>query len=417
MTRTISVVLVTFVVLVGIMSPVTLAQFKQMSFSLNIAAPIFNPFAIGTDRVGFTYASFFYVADGTQTGTRQISQVVDFAIPGPLGYVYYTRYSEWNYFNPQTNAITNIFTGPPAHYSYYGNPLFSTSKKTYARWSIYINAMFWSYDPVANNTGEIKTERSYNYANIYALESVLYKDELVVRYDLKPPYAANTNDSGLPTNLYAAPHLGYLYFAYTRNSKTGWTTGNELWRTDLNSYKMVADINAGPGSSNPRYFCDVAGVGLFFFANPTKNTTKVSLYWSDGSSKFKRMSRHEISDFLTNKIPIVSVGNHAVYIVNNMLWTTDGTAAGTAPLMKVTSSDLATTQRLAYFVSSSANHGVELYQTDGTPAGTTRVPYETISGAGSSQPQDLATTESGDLLFTAFTSNGSREVFKYTPTA
>jgi len=409
-----SLFFVASLLIIGLLGQTAHAQLKQMSYSLSATEAVSKPFAIGANRVGFTYGTYsasFYVADGTPTGTRAITEVAMTAMPGPLGYVYFGHYSEWNYYNPATEAITNIITFPAGHYSYSGYPVLSSTKKNYALWSIYLSATLRSYNPTTNET---KIERQYSYSNYPVFEWIIYKDELVDRYDLKPPNAANTTDAGLPSNLYAAPHLGYIYFGYTRNATTG-SSGNELWRTNLKGYKLVADINPGAGSSNPRYFCDVAGVGLFFFANPTKNTTKVTLYWSDGNSKFKRMSRFEINNFLTNKIPIVSVGARAVFIVNNQLWSSDGTAAGTIQLAAVSSNELVSTQSLAFFTATSADHGDELYQTDGTVEGTVRVAAETVPGAGSSTPRGLAATSSGDVLFSASTSTGI-EVFKYTPT-
>jgi len=359
--------------------------------------------SVGGDLVVYLDNNMLWRADGTPEGTRPIiGGYQRDVIVGPLPYVFSSI--GWNYYNAENDTVGGL-----------GNNvlqiIISSSTKNYGYrqegFKSEETGIFLSFNPTTKEIKEERRDRTYN----GPFEPIVYKDELVLRRDL---YAA----VGIPlksykTNPYVAPHLGYIYFSFNHPAKGA---GFELWRTDLNNSKMVADVNAGAGSSNPRYYCDVPGKGLFFFANPTKNTTKISLYLTNGNSGYKTMGRFET----TSVIPIVRVKNRAVFIIRDAsngltLWATNGTAAGTIPLMAVTSDEVVSNTKLAFFSAKSQTYGIELYMTDGTVAGTKRVPYETRRGAGNTSPRQMSITPEGNVVFIADTPEKRLQVFKYIP--
>ena len=100
-----------------------------------------------------------------------------------------------------------------------------------------------------------------------------------------------------------------------------------------------------------------------------------------------------------------------------VLYRSDGTARGTTALGEVGTNDLGfdspppsvAAGRFLYFVSADAEHGQELWRTDGTAAGTLEV-ADLFPGAGSSAPLDL--TADGDrLFFTADDGEHGRELW------
>jgi ELWxxDGT repeat protein len=105
------------------------------------------------------------------------------------------------------------------------------------------------------------------------------------------------------------------------------------------------------------------------------------------------------------------------YAGSYVLYRSDGTAKGTTSLGEVGTNDLgfyfpppsAIAGPFLYFVSSDAEHGQELWRTDGTPAGTVPV-ADLFPGSGSSAPLDL--TPAGDrLFFTADDGEHGRELW------
>jgi ELWxxDGT repeat protein len=110
-------------------------------------------------------------------------------------------------------------------------------------------------------------------------------------------------------------------------------TGEELWLNSGNITKLVADINPGPGWSNPENLTTVGGT-LFFAAYDDTN--------------------------------------------GYQLWKTDGTAAGTVRLTNFTPSNnvpfgFVNANGTLFFEANDGTHGLQLWKSDGTVAGTTMV--------------------------------------------
>ncbi|MFH1115173.1 MAG: ELWxxDGT repeat protein [Pseudomonadota bacterium] len=176
---------------------------------------------------------------------------------------------------------------------------------------------------------------------------------------------------------YAVAMGGVLYFAYDDGGN-----GTELWRsngTAAGTY-MVADINSGSHGSDPTELTVFDGV-LYFAA-------------TDGNS----------------------ASDHAVE-----LWRSDGTAAGTYMVADIypgnkhsDPGNFFEANGVLYFTASDGNsaadHGRELWRTDGTEAGTTMV-TDINPGNADSDPDDFAEL-GGTLYFSADDGTNGRELWR-----
>ena len=196
--------------------------------------------------------------------------------------------------------------------------------------------------------------------------------------------------------------------------------GNELWRSDGTTAgtALFMDIHSGPLSGSPQ-FLTVLGNKLLFSANDGVNGAE--LWISDGTVPGTMMLK-DINPGLNligpeNSCPrALSVFNGAVYFgasndyFNNCstpdyLWQTDGTAAGTIPLLGTGTSAGARTPgfftavaNALYFAALDSSCCWELLRSDGTIAGTVVVKD---NGSGlSSRPEHL-TVLNGKLYFYA----------------
>jgi ELWxxDGT repeat protein len=156
---------------------------------------------------------------------------------------------------------------------------------------------------------------------------------------------------------------GTLYFGANDG-----THGTELWKSDgtSNGTVLVADIQPGSGSSSPADLTAMSGT-LFFRAN-------------DGSHGWE-------------------------------LWKSDGTATGTVLVKDINPgssspnysgslpSDLTGAGGTLFFEANDGIHGRELWESDGTAAGTVLV-KDINPGIGNSDPESL-TVAGGHLFFSA----------------
>src|ERR1051325_7394382 len=227
--------------------------------------------------------------------------------------------------------------------------------------------------------------------------------------------------------------------------------GRELWFTDGTAAgtRIVKDINPGSAGSFPSSLT-IFGGSVYFFTTgglwktdgTDAGTVKVasvsgrglaaagSQLFFDGFSRAAGVEpwvsdgteagTHQIADILPGPngstdsiypITYVPIGNRALFLAKDgvhgrELWVTDGTAAGThmvhdflpgpkgawdfgVPFIKVLNGR-------AYFAASDGAHGDELWVSDGTESGTSRV-LDSASGSGFSYP--FALTLSGAKLF------------------
>lgn len=233
------------------------------------------------------------------------------------------------------------------------------------------------------------------------------------------------------------------------------TNGRELWTSDgtAGGTRMVLDLNPGAASSFPANF-SVLGNSVYFVAagglwktdGTAAGTVKVSSVparfltvagaqlffegstgstnwepWvSDGTAAGTRM----VADIIPGtKGSMASpygpsgftpVGNQVLFLANDdvhgrELWISDGTSAGTRMTRDLVpgavgmwdESDLyiGASGNRAWFAARDAEHGEELWVTDGTEAGTALF-LDLVPGQGSSEPFAFAAAN-GKLFFTA----------------
>src|SRR5215468_7561063 len=109
-------------------------------------------------------------------------------------------------------------------------------------------------------------------------------------------------------------------------------TGEELWLNSGNITKLVADINPGPGWSNPENLTTVGGT-LFFTAYD--DTNGYQLWKTDGSTagtvrltNFAPSSQDQFSGFVNANGTLFFEANDGTH--GWQLWKSDGTVARTA---------------------------------------------------------------------------------------
>lgn len=265
---------------------------------------------------------------------------------------------------------------------------------------------------------------------------------------LTPPGAVVTSDE-----LVAAG--SQVYFSLSTA-----TTGEEPWVSDgtLAGTHLVA--NLAPGNSRPQQFLAIPdGTGVYFFtAQPT-----VRLWRSDGSSAntreiaagtawtvpplqtlaagpagifVKTNSELWVSDGSGSPATLVGQGFSFVYSATALpshfvfrigathvsgsseIWSTDGTMAGTSRLVAASAPglvgqipDVRIEQRggLAYFTAYDPQHGEEPWVTDGTAAGT-RILADVLPGALSSSPRSFRRV-GNQIFFPAYRSDVHEELF------
>jgi ELWxxDGT repeat protein/cysteine-rich repeat protein len=265
-----------------------------------------------------------------------------------------------------------------------------------------------------------------------------------------------------PTEL--TPLLGEAVFAARTDA-----AGTELWRTDATGVGtlLVRDILPGPGDSSPAEFVALGGT-VFFRAN---DGTGSELWRTDGTPAGTIRVR-DIAVGGSSTPELLKASNGLLYFRANdgvhgqELWRSDGTAAGTQLVRDINpagdsaprgltplggallfSADDGTGRRLwrtdgnttspiwpdaglppewapawllpfagkVFFTAGDAEHGVELFASDGTPAGTTLV-QDMAPGPTSSAPAQL-TAAGGRLYLNADTPGLGREPWRSDGTA
>ncbi len=222
--------------------------------------------------------------------------------------------------------------------------------------------------------------------------------------------------------------------------------GIELWKSDgtADGTTIVKDIYPGAGSSDPSYLTNVDGT-LYFSATDADHGTE--LWKSDGTADGTRL----VSDIypgstsnwygtqLNSSSPfnLTAVGDELYFTAGDAdhgqeLWKSDGTADGTVLVADVQPGGGSSGQRSLtdvggelYFNAYGDGHGYELWKSDGTALGTTLVKdiypgttYDWYTGQqdqNSGYPSNL-TDVGGTLYFAATDANGT-ELWKSDGTA
>ncbi len=217
---------------------------------------------------------------------------------------------------------------------------------------------------------------------------------------------------------------GLVYFTAITNGQTGFSSGNELWRTDgteAGTLRVGGQVGGGLdnrfgnlgafGSSllyetitnyaNSRYFiADPSGGPATLLYDVSANIAGISL---SGGSSIKQISAgHAL-------IASAFFGSGSQTGNIRLLLGTDGTAAGTAPLGRfIALSNAAGPTDTPYFAAlpngralfqaDNGTTGLELWHTDGTPAGTALV-ADATPGAGSTVFGRMSILDNGTAAF------------------
>ena len=219
--------------------------------------------------------------------------------------------------------------------------------------------------------------------------------------------------------------------------------GTELWQSDgtVSGTVLVKDIYSGssydydtysyaPNSSNPQDLKDVGGV-LFFIADD--GTHGEELWRSDGTSSGTGLVKdiESGSEGNLSYYPGLTVVDDTLFfsasdgVYGRELWKSDGTEAGTVLVKDIhTGSDsygdpnnsypfyMQAVNGTLYFSAYTSAAGRELWQSDGTAAGTVQMADVALGSTGSF-PDDFVSVN-GHLMFSA--SDGSeRELWTWNP--
>jgi large repetitive protein len=201
--------------------------------------------------------------------------------------------------------------------------------------------------------------------------------------------------------------------------------GGELWRSGgtPESTGLLADLNTSDvGGSAPTSLA-AAGGKLYFIADDGLHGPE--LWTSDGTDAGTVL----VHEFFPGGGPTsrsslsaaAEVDGKLVFLLHlgppdnsDSLWRTDGTETGTfrlGPDVRIERpAELRAVGNQVFFVASDADHGKELWATDGATEGT-RLVKDLEPGDASSSPADL-TAFRGKLYFTAFTADTGRELWQ-----
>ncbi|MBN1890055.1 MAG: right-handed parallel beta-helix repeat-containing protein [Thermoflexales bacterium] len=231
-------------------------------------------------------------------------------------------------------------------------------------------------------------------------------------------------DSSRPSDLLALN--GSLFF--TADDKVH---GRELWKSDGTAAGTeVLDIDPGSASSSPHNLIRVGNV-LFFLTGYSPDTVRLwrSAGMAAGTVMLAVVPQSTYTDpGCSSYSPALIDVNGTLFFANDdgshglELWKSDGTAAGTVQLIDINPgsgascpSYLAEVNGVLFFTANDGVHGPELWKSDGSAAGTVQVADITPGSAGSF-PRELAKV--GDVLFfTADDGVHGRELWRSDGTA
>ncbi|QSQ25700.1 HYR domain-containing protein [Pyxidicoccus parkwayensis] len=222
--------------------------------------------------------------------------------------------------------------------------------------------------------------------------------------------------SAAPSNLTAAETK--LYFTATDE-----TAGTELWRSDGTSSGTVRVRNIGPGATGSSTD-ELAFVGGKLFFNASDGSTVGNELWMVDDTGGARLVRDIAATASTDSYPsgFTDLGGTVYFRADDgthgvELWRTNGTQAGTRMVKDIhlnqgdaAPGGLTVVGGALYFTATDGVSGFELWKSDGTEAGTVRI-KDIRPGTDSSFPDSL-TAVGGTLYFTADDGASGRELWK-----
>ncbi|MCR9243695.1 MAG: hypothetical protein NXI31_01600 [bacterium] len=190
------------------------------------------------------------------------------------------------------------------------------------------------------------------------------------------------------------------------------THGIEPWVTDGTAAgtQMIADVVPGPGGmSNGTAQLAAIGGNRFVFSARINQTWEIWVSDLTAAGTFSIAQTAATNTWSPRYM--TSVGNFAIFqartqTIDQATWVSDGTASGTFSLGVRSEGAFQAAGNVAYFRGWDPATGFELWQTDGTLAGTGLV-IDLLPGGGgaSSSPWFLGSLQ-GDVLFFANSPNG-----------
>jgi ELWxxDGT repeat protein len=217
-------------------------------------------------------------------------------------------------------------------------------------------------------------------------------------------------NSSVPQNLTA--FNGLLYF-----SANDGIHGRELWQSNGTAAgtTLVADINPGGGGSNPGSLT-VVGNELFFEANDGVHGTEL---WETNGTTAGTIMVKDINPGSATRYgaTLIGLGGSLLFTADDgahgmELWRSDGTTAGTvmvkdinignAGSLSTTTPTFAVAGGRLFFAADDGTHGRELWESDGTEAGT-RLVMDINPGLSAAFPDSgqVITSVNGSLFFSA----------------
>ena len=386
--------------------------------------------------------SQFWVTDGTETGTVQLtnspggygSGISAYSLTGVGGEMFFLDISTtpsvlWKSDGTETNTVT---VQDPA-----GQSLNDKSFLTELNEQLFFSARrgsneasLWRVDSngpveVANQFPSASGE-SYRIRDFFAFKSKLFFSVSVGNYwgnelwvsdgsasgtkrivNINDTTDKSVSDYGFET----FTHNGHLYFAANDG-----ISGNELWRLNLATglVNQVDDFESGSRSSNPANFV-LFNSAFLFTSNSISDGIQLRISQGETSTVLGSFEEIERGIVVRNTYYFsADDGNNGLE-----LWRSDGTETGTVLVKDISSgSSSAPTHlfglgNLLYFSADDGNSGSELWKSDGTSVGTVKVKdiNPMSQGADGSSPANLVAIGS-HLYFTATDGVNGQELWR-----